>query len=375
MTEPAERIYHVARIITWLPPGGIEQRLAALLPRLNQPPFRVTVVCLRERGLLADSLEQAGVPVVVFPMKSRLEPAGLRALAQWMRDQQVDLVHSHMYRSNVPATIAARMAGVRAVLCQMHNINTWETWRQRWMDRLLMRWRTAMVAVSEEVKRDIVANLACDPERVHVLYNGIDLEKYSAAQRDPELAERLGVPKGSRVVVVLARLAQQKGHIRLLKALDLVRDELPPTHVLLVGEGKMRDAIQQEVIKRHLQEMVTFAGHRDDVPQVLALADLSVLASDREGFSNAIVESLAAGVPVVATDVGGNSEAIVNGESGLLVPHDDVHALARALKLLLTDDSLRERTSQAARRRAQRFSLDQMLEETRRLYRRVLHFE
>jgi glycosyltransferase involved in cell wall biosynthesis len=367
-----DRLHHVARVITWLPSGGIERRMAAILPRLNRPPFHVTAVCLRERGLLADSLEQAGVRVVVLPMRSRLEPQGLRTLARWMRDERVDLVHSHMYRSNVPATIAARMAGVRVVLCQVHNISTWETWRQRWMDRLLMRWRTAMIAVSEEVKRDVVANLRCPPERVRVLYNGIDLGEYGSTRPDADLRRRLGVPDGRRLVVVLARLVPQKGHQRLLRAIETARNELPPTHVLLVGEGKMREALERELVARRLNDMVTLTGHRDDVAQILALADVSVLASDREGFSNALVESLAAGVPVVATNVGGNREAIVDGECGLLVEPHDIEGLGQALRRLLTDEPLRLRMSQAARERARRFGLDEMVEKTCRLYRELL---
>ena len=363
-----DRTWHVARVITWLPPGGIERRLAALLPQLNQPPFRVSVVCLRERGLLADTLERAGVPVTVLPLRSRLNPAGLFRLASWMRKQRVDIVHSHMYRSNVPATIAARLARRRLVFCQVHNVNTWETPRQRWMDRYLLRWRTAMVAVSEEVKRDVVANLGCPPDFVRVLYNGIDVQEYSSVQPDPKLRRQLAIREGKRVVVMLARLVPQKGHMHLIRALEAVRDELPPTHVLLVGSGKLREALEQEVRQRRLGEMVSFAGFRLDVPQILALADLSVLPSDREGFSNAVVEAMAAGVPVVATNVGGNREAIVNGESGILVEPHDSRALGQAIKTLLTDEPLRRRMSEAARQRAKCFGLDQMLEATRRLY-------
>ena len=368
-----ERPYHIARVITWLPRGGIERRLIALLPRLNTPPFRVSLVCIRERGPLADELRQAGVPVSVVPLRSRLDPWGLRALTRWMHEQRVDLVHSHMYRSNVPATIAARLAGVRHVLCQVHNIDTWETRRQQMMDRWLLRWRTAMLAVSNEVKRDIVAKLHCPPEQVRVLYNGIDINEYGSVQPDAQLRHELGIPQGHRLVVMLARLVAQKKHTRFLQALEIIRRELPATRVLLVGDGKLRKELEREVGTRHLGNMVSFTGHRSDIPQILALSDLSVLTSDREGFSNTIIESLAAGVPVVATDVGGNSEAIVDGECGLIVQPDDLTGLAGALKKVLTEETLRHQMSQAARVRAQRFSLENMLVETRRLYLELLN--
>ena len=372
MGKSPQQSYHIARIITWLPRGGIEGRIVAILPRLNEPPFRVSLVCIRERGPLADKLDQAGVPVSVVPLRSRLDPRGLWTLARWMREQRIDLVHSHMYRSNIPATIAARLAGVPHILCQVHNLNTWETYRQRIMDRWLLRWRTAMLAVSEGVKRDIVSNLRCPPERVRVLYNGIDILQYGSARPEPELRHDLGIPEGHRLVVMLARLVAQKKHTRLFQALETIRNELPPTRVLLLGEGDLLGALQREVEERHLGDIVSFAGHRNDIPQILALSDLLVVTSDREGFSNAIVESLAAGVPVVATDVGGNSEAIVDGRCGFVVKPDDLTGLAHALKTVLTDDALRRRMSEGARLRAKRFGLDRMLEETRQLYLELL---
>jgi glycosyltransferase involved in cell wall biosynthesis len=296
----------------------------------------------------------------------------LRALTRWMREQRVDLVHSHMYRSNVPATIAARLAGVHHVLCQVHNIDTWETRRQRMMDRWLMRWRTAMLAVSNDVKRDIVARLRCPPDHVRVLYNGIDINEYGSVQPDPQLRNALGIPGGHRVVVMLARLVEQKRHTMFLETLEMTRNELPPVSVLLVGDGKLRGELEREVKTRHLGDMVSFTGYRSDIPQILALSDLSVLTSEREGFSNTIIESLAAGVPVVATDVGGNREAIVDGECGLIVQPDDVTGIGKALKTVLTDNDLRHRMSKAARLHAKRFSLEHMRDETRHLYLELL---
>ncbi len=364
--------YHILRVITWMPRGGIERRLVELLPRLNKPPFRVSLVCIRRRGPLADDLEQAGVPVSVVPLRSRLDPCGLSALARWMRKEHVDLVHSHMYRSNVPSTIAARLSGVRHVLCQVHNIDTWETNRQRMMDRWLLRWRSAMLAVSENVKDDIVSSLHCSPERIKILYNGIDTSKFGNMQAEPQLNLDLGIPKGHFLVVMLARLVEQKKHTRLLQALQRIRDELPPTNVVLVGDGKLRHALEQEVKERHLKDMVSFAGHRTDIAQILASSTLSVLTSDKEGFSNAIVESLAAGVPVIATDVGGNREAIVDGKCGFIIQPNDITGLAQALKILLTDHPLRQKMSTAAQLQAQHFSLDQMLRETRKIYLELL---
>lgn len=370
--KPHHPSHTIARVITWLPKGGIERRLVTLLPKLNRPPFRVKVVCIRERGPLADELEDAGIPVSVVHLPSRLNPRALRALAKWMRDQKIDLVHSHMYRSNVPATIAARIGGIRHVICQVHNIDTWETWRQRILDRWLLRWRTTMLAVSEQVKRDVMRNLHCPEERIRVLYNGVDIQKFGKVPPEPRLRQELNIPENCRVVVMVARLVEQKQHTKFLQVLELIRNQLPPTFVLLVGEGKLRERLEREAERRGLRDMISFTGHRNDIPQILALSDLSVITSDREGFSNAIVESLAAGLPVVASDVGGNREAIVDGECGFVVAPEDLTGFAVAIKKLLVEDTLRQCMSEAARRRAHVFSLEHMIEETRRLYLAVL---
>jgi glycosyltransferase involved in cell wall biosynthesis len=229
-----------------------------------------------------------------------------------------------------------------------------------------------MVAVSNDVKRDIVTKLGCPPGQVRVLYNGIDVNEYGSVLPDPQLRQILDIPEGNKLIVMLARLVEQKKHTRFLQALEMIHNELPPVSILFVGDGKLRGELEREVETRHLGGMVSFTGHRTDIPQILALSDLSVLTSDREGFSNTIIESLAAGVPVVATDVGGNSEAIVDGECGFIVQPDDLPGLARALKAFLVNDSLRRKMSQSARMRAQHFSLENMLDETRRLYLELL---
>ncbi|HUT25929.1 MAG TPA: glycosyltransferase [Sumerlaeia bacterium] len=126
-----QRPLNVMRVITWLPIGGIERKILAVAPRLDRSKFTVRVACLRERGPLADALEQEGVPVHLSPLPSRLSPRGLRDLSRLMRRRRIDIVHAHMYRSNVPATIAARLVNVPVVIAQVHNVGTWETRRQR----------------------------------------------------------------------------------------------------------------------------------------------------------------------------------------------------------------------------------------------------
>lgn len=362
--------FPVTRLITWLPVGGIERRLVAVLPRLDRTLFAPRLICLRERGPLAEELEAAGVPVSVVPFRSRLSPAAIWRLARALRGSVI--VHAHMYRANVPGTIAARLAGVPVILGQVHNVDTWQTGRQRLMDRLTARRRTATVAVSRRVQEDVCRTLRLPPERVPVLHNGIDLAPFRAPLDREALRAELGLRSDQVAVLCAARLHPQKNHRGLLQALVRLPSALPPWRCLVAGDGPERVTLEQLCVAHGLQHRVTFLGQRHDVPRLMRACDLSVLPSDKEGFSNTVLESLAAGLPVVATDVGGNAEAIEHGVSGFLTGRADVEDLAERLAQLIADAGLRRRMAAAALAAAPRFSLESMVDETQKLYLRLV---
>jgi len=364
---------NVCRVITRLPRvGGIEERLAAIAPRLNEGGFRVRVVVIHERGGLSDEIEASGVPVDFVRLKSRLSPSGLRALAAYFREHEVDIVHAHMYRSYIPSSIAAGMARTPVMLGQVHNIDTWESPRQLWLDRALWRWRTGTIVVSERVKENVIDALGCPAECVHVLYNGIDTAKFRDAAVVPELRRELGIADGETVAVVVARLHAKKNHALLLRALSEAGDDAGNLRVVVVGDGAEESNLKRMAQDLGLARRVIFVGPRSDVERFFKMADFSALPSLKEGFSNAVIESLAAGCPVIATDVGGNREAILDGRTGLLVPSGESGPLSDAIVQFAGDADLRRRMSEACALRAEDFSLDAMVHTTRELYTRLL---
>jgi glycosyltransferase involved in cell wall biosynthesis len=381
MVNTMDRPLNVLRVITWLPVGGIERKILAVLPRLDPARFRVRVVCLRERGALAGGLERSGIPVDVSPMPSRLSPRGLLRLARHMREHHVDIVHAHMYRSSIPATIAAHLARVPVIVSQVHNVATWETRRQLWLDRALCRWRTAMVAVSESVRRDVIATLRIGPERVRVIYNGVDLAAFGAAgaagaaggARAAKRAE-LGLGHEDIAIVYHGRLVAQKNPDALLRIAVQIAMMRKGVRVIVVGDGPCREDLERRAREagvcggRGEPQRMFFLGQRSDIPELLQACDIAVLPSFKEGFSNAVIEALAAGLPVVATDVGGNAEAVEHGRSGWIVPPGNEGALLSAVKSLVDDPSERSRMGAAAALRAQRFGLDRMVGDVEDLY-------
>ena len=364
----------VLRAITWLPVGGIERRIVDVLPRLDRSRFEVSLVCLRERGPLADELEAAGIPVAVIRFRNRWDQRGLRQLARLMREREIDVVHSQMYRSNVPATVAARMAGKRHVWSQIHNVDSWDSRRQVAVDRWLCRWREGILAVSEGVRRDAIEKLRLPAERVRVLYNGVDLSRFAPGGDRDSLRREIGVGEDDFVFLFAARLVEQK---RPQDFLELARRLLgstahrargEPARFWLAGDGKLRGELEAQAASIAGHERIRFLGPRDDMPRVMAAADALVMTSTREGFSNSLLEALASGLAVIATDVGGNSEAIRSGQDGLIVPPLDPEALWVAGRSVLDDAPLCDALRKNGRERAQAFSVEAMVRNLEDLY-------
>lgn len=360
----------IMRVITWLPLGGIERRLVQTLERLNRDKYQLSVSCIKKRGSLAQEVEALGIPLFLQKVERRWSPRGLWGLAQLFKREQVDIVHAHMYRANTSATVAARLAGVPVVVTHVHSMDTWQTRRQLWMDKKLHPWRDRVIAVSEAVRQNYLEKTHVAPEKVITLYNGIDLEEYKIDAVEAEAKRReLGLLPEHRVVAVVARLVEAKALHFMLEAAAQVVEAVPTVRFLMVGDGPLEAELKAQTERLNLNSHVIFTGRRQDVPQIYAASQAAALSSVREGFSNVVVEAMTAGLPVVATDVGGNREAVIDGHNGFIVPSRQPQVLAQGLIKLLSDQTLAEAMGRSGRQRAQElFSLEKMVEKTEALY-------
>lgn len=368
----------VLRAITWLPVGGIERKIVEVLPRLDRTRFEVSLVCLRERGPLADELEASGIRVDCIPFRRRWDWTALRRLSALIRERNIDVVHSHMYRSNVPATVAARMARrdghAPRVWAQIHNVGTWETSRQLAMDRFLCRWRAGVIAVSEEVRREAIEKLRLPGERVRLIYNGVDLSRFGRGEGRDDLRREFGVGPGDLVFLLAARMVEQKRpHDFLSLARRMLEDERanpagPPLHFWLAGDGAMREELEKSARDMPIPARVHYLGQRNDMPRVMAGADAFIMTSTKEGFSNALLEAMASGLAIIATSVGGNAEAVRSGADGAIIPPLDSESLYAGALRLWTDSPHRIAIQNSARLRAREFSLESMVKKVEALY-------
>lgn len=377
--------YRILRVITWLPMGGIERKIVAVLPKLNKELFDVHLCCLRERGALADDLEAQGVPVHLVKFNSRLDPIALWKLRRLTHRLKIDLIHSHMYRSNTPSTALKMFDSHIKVIGHYHNVDTWESPRQLRMDRFMAMHRDMNVAVSEAVRQNVVDTLGLPEEITTTLYNCVDLDEFKRLPPTDRTAARaeLGFAPEDRVIIMVARMVAQKNHDLVLQAApDLLR-ESPQARFLFVGGGPDEDALKARAQEAGIADKCVFLGRRDDVPRLLAASDVAILPSFKEGFSNAVLEAMACGLPVVASNVGGNGEIIDHGENGYLLETtadpDSRFGVSvssaqfpRLLKRLVNDDEHREKLATAAWEKARHYNLDAMVYEVEQLYLEIL---
>jgi glycosyltransferase involved in cell wall biosynthesis len=240
---------------------------------------------------------------------------------------------------------------------------------ERWLHARM----TAVLGNSKQVVHELISQENCPPDKVGLIYNGTDLSAIAAAT--PLDLSKLDIPADAFILIVIANLIPYKGHADLLSALGNIASQMPqPWHLLCVGRDQGHGPqLHDQAVKLGLEKNVHFLGERNDIPQLLKTADIGLLSSHEEGFSNAVIEGLASGLPMIVTNVGGNAEAVTDGETGLVVPPRDPSALGRAILHLASNPQLRSRMASLARERAAReFAIESCVEKYDRLYRGLL---
>ena len=362
-------------VVTGLDVGGTERHLLAVLPRLRSYGFLPRVACLRRGGALAPHFAAAGIEVAEFSGSGGV-PAAIRAvprLRSWFSRHRPDIVHFFLPEAYLLGAIATLGIGGLVRVMSRRSLNRYQyhhPFAAR-VEMLLHRHMDALLANSGAVATELRGE-GVPAERLHVIPNGIVIEPGGDRIMTRTL---LGLTPEALVIIVVGNLIAYKGHADLLDALASVRARLPDGWILLCAGRD--DGIGHELAARAaaigLGDHVRFLGERDDVSALLAASDIAVSASHEEGSSNAILEAMATGLAVIATDVGGGAEALGPGVGGLLVPARDPAALGMALLSLAGDPALRQRMGSTARSRAMRdFSLDACVHSYAALYRALL---
>jgi L-malate glycosyltransferase len=352
-TTVAREPVYVAYCIDTMRIGGSELNALRTAERLDRSRFTIEVVSLQPDGPLAARYAAAGIPVHAFPLTSLYAPSTLRQgmrLARWLRERRIDILHCHDLYANLFGAPWGRAAGVRAVITSRRWVHPLRNRVLEVANRLVYRIGHRVLVNSAAVARTVETVDGVSPRRVLQVTNFVDEGAFARVPTATVHALRAGldIPADAVIVGCIARLAAVKDHATLLRAVGLLRERWPRLHLLLVGDGEERAALEGLASALEIRDRVHFAGFQPNEPNLHHVFDISVLTSLSEGFPNSLVEAMAAGRPVVATRVGGNVDA-VRPDTGLLVPPADVDALVAGIERLLADPALRARLGAAAR--------------------------
>jgi glycosyltransferase involved in cell wall biosynthesis len=341
----------VLQLIPTLDRSGAEKQMVMLARGLPRDRFRVEVAALTRSGPLEAELRDADIPVTIIGKPLKLDPIALARLVRFLKAGSFDVVQTWIFAANTYGRVASRLARVPVVVVAEMAVDQWKGRSDRLIDRRLSTWCDRLVGNSHAVV-DFYRGMGVPDDRLAMIYSGVEDEEPPAIDPAAVRAE-FGFPAGSPMVLFAGRLAEQKRVDDLLKALDLLQHVQPDLRTLIAGDGPLRERLEEAAQAYRLDGRVRFLGHRDDVPRLLAAADMLVLPSSYEGLPNVVLEAMRFRKPVVATAAPGTTEVVVDGETGLLVPIGDQVRLTRAIRDVVRDPELARRLGEAGRARVE----------------------
>ncbi len=357
--------------------GGGEVQFLELLRGLPRSRYDIQVLALEATGPLLPEVRKLGLEPEVFPLgPSLIHRQTLQQiirLARWLKAQRVDLLHVHDFYTTLLAVPACRMAGVPVVVGRLDLVH-WHGKARHALLAAATHAATHAIANADAVRRFLREREWFPEERITVILNGLRLDQFdarAAAGLERPLPE---VPEGAPIITHVANMTHEvKRQEDLFEALALVRQRHPKATAFLVGDGMRRPELEARARALGLGDAIHFLGHRTDVPAVLRRATLGVLCSRHEGLSNAVMEGMAAGLPMVVTDAGGNGELVADGQRGFVVPPLSPPALAAAITRLLDDPAMAKRMGNAGRAFVEaELTLERMVSAHDALFRRML---
>lgn len=373
---------NVLYFIYGLGEGGAEHQMLQLARRMKDSgDYRVHIACLLRTGDLLDEAEQlVGGEVPGFPITSfynRTMLVQLRRFATYLRENQIEIVHAQDFYSNIFGMIGATLAGVPARIAFKGETEFSRTPKQRFAERCAFRLAHAVIANAEAVRNRMIRE-GVAAEKLVTIYNGIDLQRVAprvGLSREEVLAG-FGLPDkpARRFVTIVANIQHPvKDHPMFLRAARRVRDAIPDAAFVIAGQGQLKDSLQVYAAELGLTEDVFFIGRCDRVGDLLSISDVGVLSSKAEGFSNSILEYMAAALPAVVTDVGGAAEVIMDGETGYLVSSGDDAAMGQhIISLLKEPEEARSMGERGRRIVAEKFSWEAQVGILQHFYEQLL---
>jgi len=357
----------VLHVVDNLDSGGLERVVEALAANDGHQ-----VCAIREIGGIGEWMRRRGVPIHLLGRSEGADRTVVPRMVVLLRRLEPRIVHAHSDGA-VDGIVAARLAGIGATVFTEHGWSSAANSRRRlWMRRILLRAARRVVAVSDEIAVYLRRDLWVPRDRIRLIRNAVAEIAVPAEAERIGIRARLGLPDDAFVVGTVGTMRPVKNHRGLIEAFARCAGRQPRLHLLLIGDGPERPRIEADVARLRLADRVRLLGRQDAATEWLGAMDLFVLPSHREGTSLALLEASWRGLPVVATDTGGNAEVVEAGVGGTLVPPGDPDALAAAIEAYVSDPAMARSHGERGRERVRRlYSFDEFLRAHASLYREL----
>jgi len=310
-----------------------------------------------------------GLKTAVFDSRSQADLNTISSLKKFLKENRIDILHTHNYKSDITGFLATRLTHVKWV-ATMHGWISGDS-KLRWyesLDRFVLKFASQVICVSQN-NYDRLLNIGINRDSLSVIANGIDLEQFSSSSGDQGLKKSLGIDPNTTVITIVGRLGEEKGHKVLFKALSSVIGQYPDIKCLVVGDGPLMEKLKGQAADLGLSRHIIFTGNRKDVADIYKICDILVNASFTEGLPMTILEAMASKVTVIATRVGAVPQVIRNGENGILLEPGDAESLSQAITGLIKDAGRRKALAQTAYKDVcEHYSEQQMAEKYKNLY-------
>ena len=350
------RKINILYLLTSFSIGGAEKVVARTAKKIYRTKYNIIVAALtRGSGQLIPELESAGVQVIDLGMRFKYDITVIWKLYSLLKREQIDLIYAYMLHPILLGTIIGKVSKIPIILHSLRNTPQAENSLRLKLYRIASRYSDMTTTVSEAVRlryRNI------SKSRLVTIYNGINIDQYSC--------ERKPLTDCRTVIGCTGRLHEKNGHTYLIEAASILDNR--KLCYRFVGSGEEGAKLKKLVIQKHLDDHIYFAGYRSDIPQQLAMLDIYVQSSVEEGLPNSVLEAMASGLPIVATDVGGTSEAIIDGKTGLLIPPRDPNEIAEKINYLIDNPDIARQIGENAKAYVrEKFSIESMVEQTDKL--------
>ena len=335
----------VLYLIHYAGQGGTERYVLSVAKKLSESGQVTPYFAYTEDGMLRQRMEELGVPVCKIDMPNRYSRSAAKTIANFCRENEIDVIHTHFLRENYIALLSKRFYKKPLVIYTNHLIlpNNFIT---RLSNRVLSRYQHAVLAGCQPGAAQLIQN-GIPPKLITVIHNGVDPELWAKTDGAP-VRKELGLPDELFLMLYSARMVEGKGHVFLLQSVARLKTVTKqPFRLLLAGDGHLLEEVKAEAARLELTEDVIFLGFRQDMRTLLSAVDLCVNASESETVCMSILEGMAAGLPVAATEVGGTGELVTDG-SGILVPYGQTEEMAEALRVMLEELDVRNSCARKA---------------------------